>query len=161
MKFSKTMRKLGWLAFTLMWLPFTTLMIAMVRMPEGEYAWTELPLLARFSILIGGAFAGAAAILLVGAPIVSGLQNRAVLNQGLPAEAIILKVTDTGTTINNNPVVRLLLEVHPPNQPIFQAEAERLISRLQIPQVQPGAIVQVKYDPASQSVALGDEDGTK
>jgi hypothetical protein len=158
MKLSQRMRKFGWLAFRLMWIPFATLMIAMFGLPEGEYDWSELPILARYSLVIGGLFAAASTILLVGAPIVSGLHSHAILDQGLPAEAIILKITDTGTTINNNPVVRLLLEVHPPNQPVFQAETERLISRLEIPQVQPGASVSVKYDPASQAVALVEED---
>lgn len=158
MKLSLTIRKLGRLAFMLMWIPFSTMMFAMLGMPDGEYAWSELPLLARTSIVVGGTFAAAATILLISAPIASGLHNRTILNRGLPAEAIILKVMDTGTTINKNPLVRLLLEVHPPNQPTFQAEAERLISRLQIPQIQPGATVHVKYDPVSQAVALVEED---
>ncbi|MBN2387709.1 MAG: hypothetical protein JXB85_11880 [Anaerolineales bacterium] len=158
MSHSKNMRKFGWLAFTFMWIPFTTLMIAMLGLPEGEYAWSELPILARASLVVGGIFAIAATVLLVGAPIVSGLHNHAVLSRGLPAEATILSIADTGTTINNHPVVRLLLEVRPTDQPAFQAEAERLISRLQLHLVQPGAIVQVKYDPGRRSVALVEED---
>jgi len=33
-----------------------------------------------------------------------------------------------------------------------------LIPRLQVPQVQPGALVQVKFDPNSHEVAVQDED---
>jgi hypothetical protein len=158
MKLSNAMRRTGWLAFGLMWIPFITLMVSMFELPRGDYAWAELPLLARFSLVGVGVFFLMTMVLLVGAPIVSWLSNRTTLARGVPAEAVILKISDTGTTINNNPVVRLLLEVHPPNQPPFQAETEQLLSRLQIPQVQPGATVQVKYDPANQAVALVDQD---
>lgn len=153
MTLSKTMRRLGWLAFALTWIPFASLL----GLPAGDYAWSELPLLTRYSIVVSGVLAVASTLLLVGAPIVSAIHNRAVLANSLLAQATVLKVSDTGTTINNDPVVRLLLEVHPPDRPTFQAETECLISRLQIPQVQPGAIVQVKYDAAGRAVALLDE----
>jgi hypothetical protein len=158
MKLAKDMRKFGWLAFKLMWLPFSTLMIAMLGLPEGEYDWVELPILARYSLVIGGILAASAVILLIGAPIVSGIHNLTILKQGLPAQAVILKITDTGTTINKDPLVRLLLEVQPPGEPAFKAETERLIPRLQIPLIQPGTVVEVKYDPHNKTVALLDED---
>ena len=158
MKLSNTMRRAGWVAFGLMWVPFITLMVSMFRLPGGDYAWSELPLLARLSLVGVGVFFLTTMVLLMGAPIASWLSNRATLARGVPAEAVILKISDTGTTINNNPVVRLLLEVHPPGQPPFQAETEKLLSRLQIPQVQPGATVQVKYDPTNQAVALVSQD---
>ena len=53
---SETMRRWGWRAFGLMWIPFTTLMISILRMPEGSYSWTELPALARYSLLGVGFF---------------------------------------------------------------------------------------------------------
>lgn len=158
MKTSKTMRKFGWLAFKIMWIPFSTLMIAMFGLPNGEYAWNELPVLARYSLIAMGFMAATATILLIGAVIVGGARNHAILEKGLPAQAVILKISDTGTTINKDPLVRLLLEVRPPGQPAFQAETERLISRLQIPLVQPGAMVSVKYDPDSHEVALVGEE---
>jgi hypothetical protein len=108
--------------------------------------------------LIGvGIFGVGAMLLLVGAPLLSGLKNQSVLENGQAAEARILKVMDTGTTINNNPVVRLQLEVHTPGGEVFRAETERLIPRLEVPQIQPGATVEVKYDPASHAVALASE----
>jgi hypothetical protein len=152
------MRKYGWLCFRLMWLPFATLFIGMIGLPSGDYAWGELPILTRASLLAVGALAITSTILLVGATIVSGVENHEILEDGQPASAKILRISDTGTTINNNPVVRLLLEVTPASQPAFQAETERLIPRLQIPQIQPGMSVQVKFDPASHEVALLDED---
>lgn len=153
MKLSKTMRKLGWVAFWLMWIPFVTL----ISLPSGEYAWSELPQLTQYGLTVSGLLCAASSLLLVGAPIISSIRNRAVLDRGLPAQATILEISDTGTTINNNPVVKLLLEVQTPGGLPFQAEAERLISRLDIPQFQPGAVVPARYDPESGEVALVDD----
>jgi hypothetical protein len=154
METSAKMRKWGWVCFRLMWLPFITLFIGMMRLPSGSYAWAQLPLLARVSIIAVVALMVPSTVLLVGAPIVSSRANRVLLEDGQPAQATILKVRDTGTTINNNPVVRLLLEVQPPGGTPFQAETERLIPRLQIPQIQPGSVVAVRYDPQTKAVAL-------
>lgn len=158
MTLARRMRKLGWMAFTAMWIPFATMFVGMIGLPEGGYDWVELPALTRYSMVIGGVLAAASTILLVGAPIASGMINRSLLSRGLPAEARILKIWETGTTINQNPVVRMLLEVRPPGGSTFQAETERLISRLQVPQVQPGAVVGVRYDPQSKAVAIVDAD---
>ena len=141
-----------------MWIPFTGLMISMLGVPAGSYDWVELPLGAQISF-VGIAFFGAVALIMtVAAPMASGRANAVTLSNGLPADAIILKLSDTGTTVNQNPMVRMLLEVRPPNEPSFQAEVERLISRLEIPQVQPGAAVRVKYDPETRAVAIVADD---
>jgi hypothetical protein len=77
------------------------------------------------------------------------------LKGGLPAQATILRIWDTGTTINDNPVVGFLLEVHPQNLPTYQAESKSMIPRLSVPQFQPGATVPVKIGPQNQArVAL-------
>jgi hypothetical protein len=73
-------------------------------------------------------------------------QIRAV---GVPADATIVKIWDTGVTVNNDPVVGFLLEVHPdgPGQAPFQAKTKALVSRLAVPRVQPGAHLRVSFDP--------------
>jgi hypothetical protein len=154
----KQLRRWGWISFSIMWLPFTTLMVAMMGMPSGEYAWAELPLLARASLLIGGFFTLTSTILLVGAPIAGAVINQRIISSGRLATAKILSIADTGTTINRDPLVRFLLEVQAVDRPAFQAETEKLVSRLEIPQIQPGSLVEVKYDPESLAVAiLGDQ----
>ncbi len=70
-----------------------------------------------------------------------------VLRRGLPAEAVVLKVWDTGTSLNDNPQVGLLLEVRPADGAPFQTETASVASRLEAARICPGAIVQVKYDP--------------
>ena len=153
MKLAKTMRRFGWVAFVLMWIPFVTLL----TLPDGDHAWSELPAFIRYSLTVSGGLCVVSNLLLVGAPIVSAIHNHNLRTNGLSAQATILQVSDTGTTINDEPVVRLLLEVEPPGQPTFQAETERVISHLQIAQFPRGAVVQVKYDPASLDVTLLDE----
>lgn len=85
-------------------------------------------------------------------------KQRKLQRTGLPAEATILEVRETGWTVNNiYPVVKLKLEVRPPGAQPYHAELQTLIGRLDIPQVQPGAVVAVVYDPKHpRNVALAD-----
>ena len=66
---------------------------------------------------------------------------------GRPAEALILQISDTGWTLNDDPVVDFLLEVHPEKEQPYQARTKLVISRVHIPQFQPGATVPVRIDP--------------
>jgi Protein of unknown function (DUF3592) len=80
---------------------------------------------------------------------------------GAQAEATILEVTDTGMTINEiYPVIKLRLEVRPPNGQPYQVETKELINRMDIPQFQPGAVVPVMYDPKDpKKVSVGTVEG--
>jgi hypothetical protein len=73
-------------------------------------------------------------------------KNRRLLRHGEPARAKILKIWDTGVTVNDNPQVGLLLVVYAENRDPYQAETRRVVSRLQIPQIQIGASVEVRFD---------------
>lgn len=74
-----------------------------------------------------------------------------ILAGGTAASGRIVRLVDTGTTINKDPVVGFVLEVTAPEGDPFEAYAEALISRLDIPQVQPGRVLPVKYDPKDRS----------
>jgi hypothetical protein len=69
------------------------------------------------------------------------------IKNGVVAQARVLKVWDTGVSINDNPQVGLLLEVLPEGSASFQAEAKTIVSRLNVALVQPGTAAEVKYDP--------------
>jgi len=69
------------------------------------------------------------------------------IKDGVTAEAKVLKVWDTGVSINDNPQVGLLLQVTPSMSPAFQAEAKTVVSRLNAALVQPGVTAEVEYDP--------------
>jgi hypothetical protein len=153
---SAKMRRLGWTLFGLMWLPIGAAIFGMMGMPAGDYAWEELPLITRYGTIAFAALCIPAMSLLVGATVVGGLKNRQVLSSGLPAKAIVLELRETGTTINKHPVVGFVLEVHPEGGEAFTAQTERLVPRLQIPQIQPGAVLNVMYDPHTKAVAIRD-----
>ena len=69
------------------------------------------------------------------------------IKNGVTAQAKVIKVWDTGVSINDNPQVGLLLEVSPPGGNSFQTEAKTVVSRLSAALVQPGVTAEVKYDP--------------
>lgn len=110
---------------------------------------------------MAGCCLAAAAVVLTGCAIadrMSGVsQARELQAKGEPAEATVLEIWDTGMTVNENPVVGFLLEVRPSEAPAYQVKTKALISRLDIPRIQPGLIVPVVYDPkdhARVSLAL-------
>ena len=77
-----------------------------------------------------------------------------ILAEGQTAEARILALDDTGTRINNDPLVSFTLEVYPPAQPPFRAEVRQTVSVIHLPSYQPGKIVGVKYMPGTRDVAI-------
>lgn len=70
-----------------------------------------------------------------------------LLQTGIPAEAKILKVWDTGTTVNEQPEIELLLEVEPKSGARYETKTKAVVSRLQAAWYMPGARVGVRVDP--------------
>ena len=105
--------------------------------------------LARFALL-GLACAGLGC-----ASIVDTFSGRgdacAILAIGTPATGTIVRLVDTGRTINDDPVVEFVLRVVPAEGTAFEGRARGLISRLDVPQFQPGRVVPVKYDPRDRT----------
>ena len=77
-------------------------------------------------------------------------QAKELQKVGRPAQALILQIADTGWTLNDDPVVDFLLEVHPEQEESYQARTKIVISRVHIPQFQPGATVPVRIDPKNR-----------
>ena len=77
--------------------------------------------------------------------------TKQVTQTGLDATASIVRIWETGVRINDNPQVGMLLQVQPPGGTPFQAEVTKTVSIVELPQIQPGAQLQVKYDPADTS----------
>ncbi len=77
-----------------------------------------------------------------------GVHDAKVLHRaGEPAEAVVLDIWDTGITVNQDPVVGLLVEVRPTDRPAYRATiGKSLISRVHVPQFQPGSRVPVRID---------------
>jgi hypothetical protein len=88
-------------------------------------------------------------------------EARLLQQTGTPAWATILRLWDTGITVNDDPVVGMEVEVRPspPTEgaPFRAVIPKSRISRLEVPRVQPGETVAVRYDPNNPSrVALDD-----
>lgn len=78
-------------------------------------------------------------------------QARELHRIGESAQGLILEIIDTGMTINNDPVVWLVLKVYPTEGDPYQAETKAWISRVHVPQFQPGKFIPVRFDPANKS----------
>lgn len=77
------------------------------------------------------------------------MRSSKLLQTGVAAKAQILKVWQTGMYVNEQPQLGMVLNVMPDNAAAFQVEAKKVVSFIQIPQFQPGAMLEVKYDPAN------------
>ena len=73
--------------------------------------------------------------------------NRSILQNGIPAQATIRQVWQTGTFINENPQVGMQLEVRPPGGAPYVTQVNAVIPLINIPQFQPGTVVPVKISP--------------
>ena len=104
------------------------------------------------TILLASALTGCAMI-----DRMSGVAETKRLQEfGVAARARILEIWDTGITVNEDPVIGIRAEVTRADGTIYAASIPKsLISRLDIPRFQPGAVVDVRIDPQDSSkVAL-------
>ncbi|MBI5815610.1 MAG: hypothetical protein HZB29_08375 [Nitrospinae bacterium] len=70
--------------------------------------------------------------------------NEDLLKNGNPGEATILQVAETGTYINRNPQIEMLLDVRPQSGSPYQMTLRKVVGIVNIPQFQPGAVYPVK-----------------
>jgi hypothetical protein len=80
-------------------------------------------------------------------------ERERLLRDGVQAPARILNVAMGRMTmtvgVHRHLQLDLTLEVEPAGRPPYQATVTTMVSELQIPQVQPGGRVSVRYDPAN------------
>ena len=82
------------------------------------------------------------------APLFMGLVRNVQLRKrlelsGVRAKGLIMNVRDTGVTINNNPMVKLDIQI----KPGFNTTIKKTVSRLDVPRE--GDEIEVLYDPAN------------
>lgn len=80
---------------------------------------------------------------------------------GLSGKAKILEVRDTGITINNNPQVKLILEVKNNFGTKYTTESRVLVSRINPGAYVPGMEIPVKIDPKNEMNVVVDFTGVK
>jgi hypothetical protein len=111
---------------------------------QGSIALLQLPVL----VALAGLAAGCSLI-----DAMDGYgEAKELQSVGVAAQAKILSIADTGITVNEDPVIRLAVEVRPADGPPYQATIKRLlVSRLEVAQYQPGTVIGVRYDPKDPS----------
>lgn len=75
------------------------------------------------------------------------IQKDRLIKDGTPAEGVLLKIEDTGNRFNDQPQVKIWLEVYPPDGTPYQTETKMIVSPVYLPQFQPGRRLKLKYDP--------------
>lgn len=122
--------------------------VLMVGGPETIYSAAGI-------IVIGGVLFFVIYKLLIG----PALMNARLQKTGLPGKAKILEVHDTGITINNNPQVKLVLEIKNNFGQVYRATCRTLVSRINPSFFQPGMELSVKIDPNNEQRIVIDENG--
>lgn len=100
----------------------------------------QLALIAAIVLAIPAAFLGPAYL--------RHRQEARVRAEGLPASARVIRLEDTGSRRNSMPIVDIHLEVTAEGRPPWQAKIRRVISMVEVTALSPGAVLQVRYDPA-------------
>ena len=77
------------------------------------------------------------------------LDSQAVAATGMDATGIVISITDTGATINDNPMVNLTLKATSSVGTQWEFTAQTVVSRLSIPRV--GETIKFKYNPMNPS----------
>jgi len=75
-------------------------------------------------------------------------RQQEIMATGIQATAVVEKAWQTRASVNNIPMIGLRLAVEPPDREPFQIEVKKLVSLVQMGQIQPGSRIAIKYDPA-------------
>lgn len=78
------------------------------------------------------------------------LNAKRLQKNGISAKAKILEIRDTNITINNNPQVKLILEIKNNNGEIYTTSSKVIIPRLKPGLYKPGMELPVKIDPKNE-----------
>jgi len=74
-------------------------------------------------------------------------KTTALMANGIVGKALIDEISDTGTTVNDNPQVLFNLTVTIPGGDPYAATLTQIVSRIAIGSFQPGATVPVRVSP--------------
>ena len=67
---------------------------------------------------------------------------------GKQGTAVVLELSDTGVRVNDDPRVKLRLDIHLPDYQPYQAQKTVTLPLIYLPQVQTGSTINVLADPA-------------
>ena len=147
MALEQRVRWISWVFFVLMWIPLGVVVYSAVTESE-EPPFLAIAALFLFVILFAVFQAGSFGI--------GWLEKEKIRKKGIPAKATVLTLSDTGTMVNNQPLMKIGLEVQPPYNSRFTATVEYIVPYSFLPQVQPGNTLQVFYLEDTKDVAIAD-----
>jgi len=75
-------------------------------------------------------------------------KTETLMATGKKGEATVLQLEDTGTRVNDNPRVNVLLEVRIPDHPPYQVHKTLTVPLVRLAQIQAGSVVAVMADPS-------------
>lgn len=93
---------------------------------------------------------------------IAGSKRKEILAKGRPAKAKIVNLGESGkgiVTVNNQPFVTMTLEVMDGDKPPYKVKLQTIVSRLALPQFQPGAMIPIKIDPNDPNNIVIDSSG--
>jgi hypothetical protein len=149
MAWDKKMRLVAWACFGLMWI---ALAIFVIRHPQDPTFEDMVPVIVFLVLLF--TFIILLVLSLVGPLVITWRESRDVREKGTLVPAVIRNVSDTGISINKQPILEMAITVHPPHEAAFDAMVRQIIPFSSIPQVQPGAKLEVYYIPGTTRVAM-------
>jgi hypothetical protein len=147
MAWERRVRLLSWVFFALMWLPLGFVISAAM-------AETEEPPMAALFLFFGLCILFS--VLQIGSFGVGWYERGRIKKRGVPVKATIVSVSDTGTMINDQPLLRIELDIQPPYDSQFRTSVEYVVPYSFLPQVQPGNTLLAYYIENTKEVALAD-----
>jgi hypothetical protein len=88
------------------------------------------------------------------------INAKRLMKTGTRGTALIKEVRDTGVTINNNPQVKLILEVRNSFGQKYEVQVRTLVSRINPAAYMPGMQIPVLIDPANEKNVVIDYSGS-
>ena len=86
-----------------------------------------------------------------------GGDETAVEAEGLPGQATIVSLRESGPYVNQRPTITMELDVVLAGGARYRAQASQVVGRLVIGRLQPGATIPVRADPADHAKVSVDE----
>ena len=146
---------LGWKLFLLAWIPFLGI-FSYVFYPVDQW----LPPVSYACLIIFIIMMVCAVALLVHSSMDIWRRQRRtgadgiIVREGVPAQAVIVSIADSGTRINDQYVLDIGLEVTPAFGPAFAAQVTQTIPIFHMVRIQKGMTVPVRYLEATRETAI-------
>ncbi len=78
--------------------------------------------------------------------------RKQLMQTGIEGTAQLMSVTQTGTRVNDQPMLRLHMLVHLPGQQPYAVVHNEIVAEIRLAQVQPGVLVPVRVDPKDRAL---------